>query len=82
MPYKIIENHPDCAYFAVIKESDGELMGCHQTKDKAKKQITALNISEYDENAKKYKTKTKKIKYNRDEGAQTPAPKKDQIHGS
>ena len=82
MPYKIIENHPDCAYFAVIKESDGELMGCHQTKDKAKKQITALNISEYDENAKKYKTKTKKIKYNRDEGAQTPAPKKDQITGS
>jgi len=82
MPYKIIKNHPDCAYFAVVKESDGELMGCHKTNDKAKKQITALNISEYDENAKKYKTKTKKIKYNRDEGAQTPAPKKDQITGS
>ncbi len=46
MPYSISTEAEDCNGFAVIKDDDGLIMGCHETEEKAKDQITALNISE------------------------------------
>ncbi len=46
MPYSITTNHDDCDGFGVVKDSDNKLMGCHDSREKAKKQITALNIAE------------------------------------
>ena len=48
MPYRIEEDRPDCAGFAVVKESDGDLMGCHRTRSQALAQLAALNIAETD----------------------------------
>jgi hypothetical protein len=47
MPYSIVNDHPDCEGFAVIKDSNREVLGCHKTKMQAQEQLTALNISEY-----------------------------------
>ena len=46
MPYSISTEAEDCNGFAVIKDDDGFIMGCHKTEEKAKDQITALNIAE------------------------------------
>ena len=46
MPYSISTEAEDCNGFAVIKDDDGFIMGCHDTEEKAKDQITALNIAE------------------------------------
>ncbi len=46
MPYSISTNAEDCNGFAVIKDDDKTIMGCHETEEKAKDQITALNIAE------------------------------------
>tara|TARA_B100001250_G_scaffold151566_2_gene130022 strand:+ start:25167 stop:25799 length:633 start_codon:yes stop_codon:yes gene_type:complete len=46
MPYRITEAHPKCSGYAVVKKSGGKLMGCHKTKDKAQKQLAALNANE------------------------------------
>ena len=46
MPYSIDSNNKDCNGFAVIKESDKEIMGCHKTEKEAQDQITALNLAE------------------------------------
>lgn len=45
MPYYITESHPDCSGWATIKE-DGELMGCHTTKQSAIDQMVAISIAE------------------------------------
>ena len=47
MPYYIEENNPGCAVgeWATVKE-DGEVMGCHATKDDAIDQGVAIAISE------------------------------------
>lgn len=47
MPYSVVNNHPDCSGFAVIKDENNELLGCHKTKEQAEDQLTALNIAEY-----------------------------------
>lgn len=49
MPYSVVNNHPDCSGFAVVKDENNELLGCHKTKDQAQDQLTALNIAEYGE---------------------------------
>jgi hypothetical protein len=50
MPYRIEQNRPDCAGFAVVKEEDGDLMGCHRTRAQAVAQLAALNMAEdYDD---------------------------------
>ena len=49
MPYSIEENNPDCEGFAVTKDDDGALMGCHLTQDEANDQLAALYASEADE---------------------------------
>ena len=46
MPYSISTEAEDCNGFAVIKDDDNFIMGCHETEEKAKDQITALNIAE------------------------------------
>jgi len=47
MPYYIQKDNPDCAkgQWATTK-ADGEVMGCHDTKDKAIKQMVALSVAE------------------------------------
>ena len=50
MPYSIINNHPDCEGYAVLKSDTNEVLGCHKTQSQAEDQLTAINISEYGEN--------------------------------
>jgi HK97 family phage prohead protease len=45
MPYFISESNPDCAGWAVEKD-DGEVIGCHQTKQDAIDQMVAVSIAE------------------------------------
>ncbi len=45
MPWHIGQ-HTDCNRFAVIKDSDGSLAGCHETEAEAEQQIAALYASE------------------------------------
>ncbi len=47
MPYSIVNDHPECDGYAVIKDEGRELMGCHRTQEQAQDQLTAINISEY-----------------------------------
>jgi len=49
MPYSVVSDHPECDGFAVIKTSDGKLIGCHRTEKQAQSQLAAINASEYDE---------------------------------
>lgn len=46
MPWHIEDEHPECEGYAVVKDSDGELEGCHRTRAQAEAQLAALNISE------------------------------------
>lgn len=46
MPWSKEQNHSDCDGWAVVKDSDGTLVGCHATKQEANDQIAALNIAE------------------------------------
>ncbi|CAB4158753.1 hypothetical protein UFOVP701_24 [uncultured Caudovirales phage] len=50
MPYSIVNNHPDCEGYAVVKTDNNEVIGCHKTQAQAEDQLTAVNISEYGEN--------------------------------
>jgi uncharacterized protein len=45
MPYYITENNPDCPNWAVEKEN-GELIGCHDSKESAIDQAVAISIDE------------------------------------
>lgn len=61
MPYSVIHNHPDCPIesgepgpnqvggHAVVKDDDGQLMGCHKSHESAMDQIKALYAAEADE---------------------------------
>lgn len=49
MPYHVVQNSAKCPSakpHAVVKTSDGRLMGCHPTIEAAQRQIAALNASE------------------------------------
>jgi intein-like protein with splicing domain len=49
VPYSIEQDHPDCGAekpYAVVKEADGELMGCHETEAEAQEQQAALYAEE------------------------------------
>lgn len=48
MPWHIGRSNecPASRPFAVIKDSDGEVVGCHSTRQAAIRQLAALNISE------------------------------------
>ena len=45
MPYYISDTNPECSGWAVEKE-DGEVMGCHSTKEEAIEQMVAISIAE------------------------------------
>jgi HK97 family phage prohead protease len=45
MPYFITDKSPDCSGWATIKE-DGEVIGCHTTKQDAVDQMVAVSIAE------------------------------------
>lgn len=45
MPYFITDKSPDCSGWATIKE-DGEVIGCHTTKQQAIDQMVAVSIAE------------------------------------
>jgi HK97 family phage prohead protease len=51
MPWHI-GTHESCKGFAVIKDSDGTVAGCHDSEDAAKKQLAALYASEPEARAK------------------------------
>lgn len=48
MPYQIRKSDecPESKPWAVIKESDGKVMGCHETEADARRQLAALNANE------------------------------------
>jgi hypothetical protein len=49
MPYKVVRDTGVCPTskpFAVKKKTNGKVMGCHPTREKANKQLAALNINE------------------------------------
>jgi hypothetical protein len=48
MPWSIVEGDERCdaGEFAVVKDADSELEGCHATREDAEAQIAALNASE------------------------------------
>ena len=45
MPYFITDKSPDCSGWATVKE-DGEVIGCHTTKQDAINQMVAVSIAE------------------------------------
>ena len=45
MPYFITDKSPDCSGWATVKE-DGEVMGCHTTKQAAIDQMIAVSLAE------------------------------------
>lgn len=45
MPYFVTDTNPDCSGWAVEKE-DGEVIGCHQTKQDAVDQMVAVSLAE------------------------------------
>jgi 2'-5' RNA ligase len=52
MPYRVEQDHPDCGAdtpWAVVKEADSELMGCHESEAAALEQMAALYAAENDE---------------------------------
>ena len=51
MPYSVVSNHPECDGYAVVKDSNNEVIGCHRTETQANDQLTAVNISEYGDRA-------------------------------
>jgi hypothetical protein len=53
MPWSIVEGDERCdaGEFAVVKDEDLELEGCHATREEAEAQIAALNASEADDEA-------------------------------
>src|SRR5262245_18776256 len=46
MPWKVRDDHPNCAGYAVVKSDTGELVACHQTEAGAQKQVAALYANE------------------------------------
>ena len=46
MPWHIETDNPDCSGYAVVKDADGEVEGCHRTREQAERQLAVLNIAE------------------------------------
>ena len=47
MPWHIETANPECASgYAVVKDDDGTIEGCHRTRREALAQLAALNIAE------------------------------------
>lgn len=49
MPWKIVKNAGSCDEskpYAVVKETDGKVVGCHETREGANEQLRALYVNE------------------------------------
>ena len=46
MPWHIEADNPQCAGYAVVKDEDGEVEGCHRTRPQAERHLAALRIVE------------------------------------
>ena len=46
MPWHIESDNPECEGWAVVKDDDGEIEGCHATEEAAEEQLAALNAAE------------------------------------
>jgi hypothetical protein len=46
IPWHVEEGYGDCSGYAVVRDSDGSIEGCHETLAKAKRQLRALYASE------------------------------------
>ena len=46
MPWHIEDDNRSCNGYAVVKDADGEIEGCHRTRQDALDQLAALNIAE------------------------------------
>lgn len=46
MPWHIAHDIEGCAGYAVVKDDTGKIVGCHETKDDAQKQLNVLYASE------------------------------------
>ena len=51
MPWHIEDDNPECSGYAVVKDDDGEIEGCHRTREGALRQLAALNIAEDEKQA-------------------------------
>jgi hypothetical protein len=54
MPYHVVAESRQCPMarpYAVVKDDDGRIMGCHATRDDANKQLAALNAAETERDA-------------------------------
>lgn len=51
MPYHKVKDHSSCTSgeIAVVKDRTGEVMGCHESDEKANRQLAALHAAEKDE---------------------------------
>jgi predicted Fe-Mo cluster-binding NifX family protein len=45
VPWHLSNSHQGCAGWAVVKDADGSVVGCHKTRDDALRQLAALNIN-------------------------------------
>jgi len=50
MPWHISNKHKNCSGFAVVKDNNGQVVGCHKTEADAKRQLSALYASEAKKN--------------------------------
>lgn len=48
MPYHVTQDAEGCDGYAVVKDADGEIMGCHDTEAEANDQMAALYANEAD----------------------------------
>lgn len=46
MPWHVAHNIQGCSGYAVVKDDDGKIVGCHPTKSDAEAQLAALYASE------------------------------------
>lgn len=69
MPYFVNGSNPDCSGWAVEKE-DGEVVGCHDTKQEAVNQMVAVSLAEDMEPGGERQVDTSPPQYIRDAAAQ------------
>jgi len=46
MPYYISDSNPDCSEGWAVEKDDGEVIGCHDTKQSAVDQMVAVSLAE------------------------------------
>lgn len=49
MPWQIRQNFQDCSGWAVVQESNQRVVGCHETREQALRQLAALNANATEE---------------------------------